>query len=217
MIDLGVRALETAVQAAQNYIKKAEEYSLQDVQRVQNYLQAAHVAITGLEREYDQILVQAKYCQLDQQDQVRELNTRIDNYLTVDKLRPELLKAVTGLSSCRVELQKHADRFLQWPWRRVDRREAVTLFVGLLHELEQYVLKLEEQGLQYRPAGTGVAVASLMEIKRVLNAGKLSYGQKPESLVQVVSTIQEDRSKDHLLDFTVKIQQTIDELITAFR
>jgi len=96
-LEIGKSLLQVFASLAGKYIEKAREYREHDVRACENYLEAARVAITGLEEEYDQILVQAKNCDLGQHDQVRTLQTRIDTYLTVDTLRPKLKDAVTGL------------------------------------------------------------------------------------------------------------------------
>ena len=216
MIELGVHALTAAVEAARDYSEKAEQEGIEDVERVQNYLRAAHVAIIGLEREYDQILVQAKYCELDDPDEVKALKERIDKYLTVDELRPELIRAVKGAADWHVELAKNADRFLQLPGVKRGRKRSVAGFGELINTLQKYTIELEKNGLQFRPAGTGVAVESLENIKQHLDFARLDQGH-PKDLIEIVASAQADRTKDGLKDFTEKIQGTLDELIAAFR
>lgn len=217
MFDLGMSALKEATRMAQDYISKAEQLALEDVQCCQNYLRAAQVAIIGLETEYDQILVQAEICELDQLEQVKKLHERIREYLTVDKLRPELLKAVAGLDECSKALQKDAHRFLQWPWIRSNRRTAVTDFATLLQQLVQYLKDLDGRGLAYRPAGTGVAQASLHAILDHLNQRKPFDQSSTRDFSLLINSIQQDRTKDHLLDSTEQIERIINRLLLAFR
>jgi hypothetical protein len=207
---LGSQALTNATDLAVRYVEKARQYAVEDVQRCQNYLMAAGAAIKGLEKEYDQILVQAKHCQVDQPEQVRDLQVRIDNYLTVDELRPELFKAITGLEEYQVVMQRRAERFLQWPWAKANRREAITEFVTLLQSLRDYFAALDEITSPGGP--TGVGASSLLRI-----AGYLQAQPSQEGLVQLVSEMQADRTKAGLMEYTSRIERTINVLLKAFR
>ena len=217
MFDLGMSALKEATRLAQDYIGKAEKLALEDVERCQNYLRAAQVAIIGLETEYDQIIVQAEICELDQPEQVRQLRERIREYLMVDKLRPELQKAVAGLDECRKALQKDANRFLQWPWTKKNRQVAVTEFADLLQQLVQYLKELDSRDLEYRQAGTGVAQASLHAIMGWLSYGAPTDQSRSKGFSQLINSIQQDRTKDRLLDSTERIERIINRLLLAFR
>ena len=216
--EIGKSVLEVFAALAGKYIEKAREYKEQDIRACENYLEAARIAITGLEEEYDQILVQAKNCDLGQADQIRALKTRVDAYLTVDILRPKLQDAIVGLGQCRDALRKNAEGFLLWLWPplKEKRQEAIAKFDELLQELEEYLKKLDEEGLKYLRAGTGVGVATLQKIQDYLDT-RPQGNIDPYGLARRVSEFQRDPSKDHLMDHIKRIRETIHALRYAFR
>jgi len=128
------------------YLKEAKQYTKEDVRACQANLKAANDAIVALEAEYDLILVQAKIADLDKDDEVDRLSGHIESFLTVDKLRPLLQEAVSELKGCHDSLLKHADRFLQWPWKVDDREDAVNEFTVLLEKLDRYLTELARPG-----------------------------------------------------------------------
>ena len=225
---LGPYAAKMATEVARDYNHKAQQYKQDDVRRWQNYLEAASIAIKGLEVEYDQILAEARDC-LNQPERTDEVISRIENYLTVDNLRTELGKAITGLNNSREVLQRRAESLQWWPWgKSKDRQEAVRKFNGLLKDLEEYYRQLEEQGLKHRPAGSGVAVLPLREIQSSLRDIRQEYLQvsashadlpqsKQNDFIKVVEEGQADRTKDNLLTYTRRIQAVIDDMAQLFR
>jgi hypothetical protein len=217
-IELGKHVIKVATEVANEYIKKAQQYKEQDIRSFENYLEAARVAITGLEEEYDQILVQAKNCELDKPEQIKALNERIDAYLKVDSLRPKLQDSIVGLTKCREALQKNAEGFFLWFWPQVreKRQEALAEFDKLLVDLEKYLRALDEEGLKYRKAGTGVGVATLGEIQFYLGS-RLQVDGNPYGLALLVSQFERDPSKDHLMDYIKRIRETIHDIRNAFR
>src|SRR5215813_11878759 len=217
-IGIGKSVLQFFATLAGKHIEKAREYKEQDIRACENYLEAARIAITGLEEEYDQILVQAKNCDLEQPDQIRELKTRIDAYLTVDILRPKLKDAVVGLALCRERLRANAEGFLLWFWPplKEKRQEAIAKFDKLLQDLEEYLSKLDDEGLKYLKAGTGVGVMTLLEIQNYLDF-RPQGNIDPHGLARRVSEFQRDPSKGHLMDYIGRIRETIHALRNAFR
>jgi hypothetical protein len=216
--EIGKSVLQVFATLAGKYIEKAREFREQDIRACENYLEAARISINGLEEEYDQILVQAKNCDLSRAEQIRALKIRIDAYLTVDILRPKLQDAVVGLALCREALRKNAEGFLLWLWPplKEKRREAIAKFNALLKDLEQYLKELDEEGLKYLKAGTGVGVMTLREIQDYLDsrpAGNID----PYGLARRVSQFQRDPSKDHLMNYTKRIRETIHALRSAFK
>src|SRR5437763_15283588 len=95
--EIGITALEKAFDLVKDYRDKAQQEKLEDIKRCQDYLHAVQEAIKGLENEYDEILIQAEVCDLNQPQQVAALQQRISDYLFVDKLRTELVRAIAGL------------------------------------------------------------------------------------------------------------------------
>jgi hypothetical protein len=221
---LGPRALDIAVTLVEEHINRAQEWAEQDVESCRSYLAAVHTAIAGLEAEYDQILEQARNCNLDDLEQIQQLNMRIGNYLDVDRLRPLLWRATAGLEQRSDALKENADRFGQWPWAKIDRQAAVKEFALLLDELVGYQEALEQEGLQHRPAGTGVAVMSLQRIQKFLNSFRsqqqfhVGHEKKGQTdLVQLVDEFKRDRTKDGLRKYTERIETVLFRLEKAFR
>jgi len=214
---LGAFSLDLAVQAAKNHIETAKQYTVQDIEFCRNYLEAARIAINGLEMEYDQILVQAKYTNLEQSEQIANLIQRLESYLRIDKLRPELLRATTGLDDCQKELENESQKFLQWPWKKNNREKAVKDFTFILKDLKQYLEDLDGAAFEHRVAGSGVGVVSLNRLLDRLKYISLEPLSGRSNFIQLVNEIEQDRTKDNLLSYTVRIEQSIQKLLRAFR
>lgn len=210
-------AIDLAVQAAKNHIKMAKQYTSQDVEFCLNYLEAARDAIQGLEKEYDQILVQAKNTNLEQPNQVENLIQRIDSYLKIDKLRPELLGAIIGLDDCLKALENKSKKLLQWPWKKSNREKAVKDFASLLRDIKQYLEDLDGAAFQHRGAGSGVGVLPLNRLLMQLRYMNLNPLSGRGSFIELVNEFEQDRTKDNLLGYTAKIEQSIQKLLRAFR
>src|SRR5215472_3374768 len=145
MVDPIVSILVTkAVETAQNKLNEAQQFTAQNVQRCQSYLEAARAAIDGLEAEYGAILSLAKMSDLNPVEEKKDLYKRLDAYLYEEHLRPLLRKSVSGLQACHDALQANADQFLQWPWLKPDRQKAVADFTDLLQDLLRYLYKLDD-------------------------------------------------------------------------
>lgn len=209
-------AIDQALQAIKAAINRAQQHQAQDIEYCKGYLDAASLAIEGLEREYDEILNQAANCDLSQPDQTQSLSTRIDNYLYVDKLRPELLKAVAGLLECRAALMQHSENILRWPWTNPNREQALFEFDELVERLGDYLLKLDREGFKYRKARTGIGVSSLEKIKDFIASKDLRQNAN-NGLRTVIDEIRQDRTKDNLLTYTLDIKTTFHHLEQAFR
>ena len=209
----------SALKAIADHLSEAKQYSKEDVRSCQAYLNAANEAIVALEAAFDLILVQAKITNLDADDEVDQLYGHIETYLTVDKYRPKLMEAVAGLKGCREALVKHADTFLQWPWKKDDRQEAVKEFSSLLGSLELYLNALAQKGFHNDISGVGAP--SLVKIQvalREYQAQKRMQGTADRvAFLQLIQEIQKNRSKDFLMDRIDEIQITIRKLTQAFR
>lgn len=213
---LGEFALDKAVEMARDYARKAEGYITEDLEFCISYLAVTRVAIQGLEEEYDQILAVAKSCDLQDATAAMDLQRRINTYLHVDRLRPELGRALAGLRATHSAMKEHADHFLQWPWAKPDRRAAVAEFATLLRDLEGYLRELDAMGLQYRAAGTGVGIKWLQEMGPFLSGNPL-HPNPYAAWAELVDAALADRSKDNLLRYTTRIEMTIQMLRRAFR
>ena len=217
-LEFGKSVLPAISRLASEYIEKAREYKEHDIRACEYYLEAARTAIDGLEAEYDQILVQAKHCDLGHPEQIKTLRERTDTYLKVDLLRPKLQDAVIGLGLCRKALQKSTEGFHLWFWPPLQERreDAIAEFDKLLQDLEKYLEDLNVHGLKDLRSGTGVGAQTLLEIETYLDC-RPQGNIDPYGLARLVSTFQRDPSKDHLMDYIRRIRETTHHLRDAFR
>lgn len=209
---VGQTALGFAVDQAGEHLREARNRRADDAGRCEKYLEAALAAIEGLEREYDEILIAATHVGSDA-DQVASLRRRIDEYLKVDRLRPRLHEAIEGLEFYVAEFTKRSDSYLQWPWKRGDRRRAVKEFGELLERLRGYLRDLDQQGLEYRAAGTGVGIEALIAIQAALAA---PAGLRDEPVGEVASRYQKERNKEVMFDQISRIRRAIEESRRSF-
>jgi hypothetical protein len=208
----GETALSVAADRAADLLRQARERRAEDAARCEKFLEAALVAIEGLEREYDEILVEAGYVR-DDAGRAAALERRIDVYLTVDRLRPRLQEAIDGLEFYRTEFQTRSASYLQWPWRRGDRKRSMEEFARLLSELQEYLKNLDQAGLQYRQAGTGVGIEALFALKRALGAPPAVRAETPDA---VATRYQNARDKEQMFHHITRIRRTIEDLRQTF-
>ena len=207
-------ALNIAADAARNYNKKAAEAKNDLLSRCENYLAAAVEAIKGLEAEYEGLLTQARYCNLKDAGQVQSLQIRLRDYLKVDKLRPELHDAIIGLGKCREELKTWAETRWQRSATKAQREKKLADLDQLLEKLGKYLKNLDECGLQFRKAGTGVGLKWLLQVKEVLDS---KFDMTESRLIGIVAEADKDQTKDKLKDYTEPIRNTIHDIRRAFQ
>ena len=82
-----IRALDRAFSAAERYISNARAIKKGNVAACIEYLRAAQSAITGLETETDEILVEAKLVSQFYWEKRSALYQRIEEYLNRERLR----------------------------------------------------------------------------------------------------------------------------------
>jgi hypothetical protein len=193
---------EAAALAAE-HIKRAGSPAASSAERCIAYLEAAEAAIDGLETEYDELLIEAKFCDLTDPTDREELDKRIERYLHLDILRPQLQKATTGLKTSLNEIRQAYEP-------KVGQRMA-----AVLETLTGYLDDLDQSGLSCRPARTGVAVQPLTEIQGDLRKEKLFTTEGRKLLRNKAETFQRASGKDGLLLRTDEIRQTIESLRLA--
>ena len=96
-----ITALEKALTAAERCISNAQAIKKANVSACVEYLRAAQSAITGLEDEADEILIEAKLVSQFYWEKRIALYERIERYLNRDRLRPLLDQAMQGLRPAR--------------------------------------------------------------------------------------------------------------------
>ena len=209
---LGKTALDVAVDRATDLLRSAKERREEDVARCLGYLDAALAAIEGLEQEYDAILVEAGLVGGDPA-RITALERRIDTYLKVDRLRPRLHDAIVGLDFYCGEFETAAAKFLQWPWKRSDRARAADEFRTLLSSLRDYLRRLEQEGLDFRGAGTGVGIEALVAVKQALHAPPGLRAATPQDIAR---RYQATRDKEPMFDYIGRIRLGAETIRKAF-
>ena len=128
-------------------LEEAKKLNLENVDRCKKDLRIASDAIFALENKYTAILNEARWSDRKNSDEVKALLLSIDNYLTQEHIRPALRGALNDLGLCKTKLEKQKQKFLQWPWKKKKKGQAVDEFVKLLGELEVYYNELAAKGL----------------------------------------------------------------------
>jgi hypothetical protein len=126
-------------------------------------LKAIQDAVSALGRERQEILTDARKCDVQDHEQVSALWLRLDRYLHEDHVRPQLQIAISGLGACREAIEKEAKGIL---WRNHDKDAAVKTFSTTLGELEDVLRGLESN---FYPGGSGMGIHTLRPIDALLS------------------------------------------------
>lgn len=209
----GKKAIDIAVGRIDQLFKEAGEKDRWRVERCEKFLEACSEAIRGLEKEYDEIIVQASICD-ENSDEVKELRSRIKEYLHIDKLRDRLKDAIDGLLFYQDAFEKKAKSILNWPWKREDKKQSANQFSETLKQLNSYLKKLSDQDLPYRPAGTGIGVEALFSI---LNHLDTPVDYQTTSLSELANKYLSERDKEPMFEHISRIRMLIERLHNEFR
>lgn len=188
----GKKATDIAVRKIDQILKDAENTNKWRVERCEKFLEACSEAIRGLEREYDEILVQAGSFE-GSPEEVKYLKDRINEYLNVDKLRDRLGDAIEGLEFYQDAFDQKAKSILNWPWKRKDKKEAAKQFAKTLRELNAYLKKLSGEDLPFRKAGTGIGIEAILSIKSKLD---VNLGNQTAAIKELSEKYLSEREKE---------------------
>ncbi|HEU0055060.1 MAG TPA: hypothetical protein VFQ39_17860, partial [Longimicrobium sp.] len=174
---------------------------------------------------YDRLLVEAKRCDLESEDEIRSVVRQIDEYLTIETRRSALQRAVAGLRQCRQSLEGFADRFLQTPSKRVNRRDTLLTLRSLIRDFEAFLDALESKSTRSDEMElSGVGVVSLLQIRRFLEGardrGRLLGGEVDDDhtvLVRIINEAQRNRDKNRYLKQIADLETVTRRLIQDFR
>jgi hypothetical protein len=135
----------------------------------------------------------------------------------VDRIRPDLRRAIKGLSNCYDDLALMAAQPWQRPKVKGERRATLAQVRQLLRDLTTHLSRLENEGLQHLQAGTGIGIGSLDLILGYVQ-GRPNYPSATASkgLADLVHQIRTERTKDELWALTDTIVDTIEQLHRAF-
>ena len=218
-------ALKILAEEAYKAIKEALEPSTDPVKRCAEFLNAASIAVWGLETDYDDILDQSEVCMLSARDDVVALQKHVLRHLNQDRFLNILKDANRGLMSCRTILQTQTDKIFFRLQKKEERQNAMAALIHTIESLDMYMKKLHED-TQYRSARTGVGLKWLMGIESRLNSALAAHRAPQPDLdelrkiqddfVGYIQQARDDRTKDALRNSTVSIRRTIEELLGAF-
>jgi hypothetical protein len=205
-------ALEKALRAAEDYLKRAEARRSKNAAACVEFLSAAQSSIEGLEAEVDEILVEAKLTARFDWERRPALFQRIDLYLNRDRLRNTLTRATAGVEACLRFLEAQGPGF----FNRQQKAEVTAEVRRLLADLKRY---LEELGsvMGYSPgnfASSGIQVAELLTILDLLQRPADEPGIRDE-VFRVAGDAQQRRQRVGLA-LTSRATSTIQELTVLF-
>ena len=95
-------ALERALTLAEDHLSKAQAVESANIAACVEYLRAVQSAMSGLEDELDEILIETKLVARFYWDKRAALYERIDRYLNRDRLRPLLDQAIQGMNGTKL-------------------------------------------------------------------------------------------------------------------
>ena len=155
---LAAGASDFAASQATELLQQAKHRRADDFGRCEKYLEAAKVAIKGLEEEYTGILIDASHTNGDPA-RIEALKLRLDTYLASERFCPLLHEAIAGLQFYRGKFATHASSFRQWPWKRKDRTAAVKKF-------GKYLIRSRSTLPNSKPKGTVLTMPPKMTARR---------------------------------------------------
>jgi hypothetical protein len=148
----------------------------------------------------------------DDPNAIQQLKRRID-HLSIDQLRTKLSDAKTGLEVYQDVFQKSANSKLAWPWKRVDKEQAVREFTDNLKELDKYLAALNNSDLPFRRSKSGVGQEALHDILRHID--KLP-DCRASSLRKLGEKYRSERDKEPLFERVEQIRSVIEKMQLAF-
>jgi hypothetical protein len=209
-------ALERALLAAEDHLKKANAIKSANIAACVEYLRAAQSAISGLEDEVDEILIEAKMVARFYWEKRDVLYERIDRYLNRDRLRPLLDQAIQGITSCHKFAERDARGFFQ----RAEREEVISEVTRLLGELADYLKSLGGAMAYDREnyaSPSGINMPELLRIQELLlsQPGPADDQHQQTTLAGLVEEIQSRRVRQGL-PLVSESSRIIQELTVVF-
>jgi hypothetical protein len=217
MITTGlVTALEKALKIGNDYLSKAGAIKSANIAACVEYLRATQSAITGLEDEADEILIDAKMVARFHWEKREALCERIESYLNRDRLRPILDQAIEGITSCH----KFAERDWKGFFQRAEKADAVKEALRLLNELCAYLASLKGAMAYSKDnyAGpSGVNIPELLRIQELLLSQPESADDQRRQM-KIAEVVEEAQSRRLRQGFPLVAQSSriIQELTVVF-
>ena len=167
--DIVQTALQTALALVKAHLERAAEQRRQTARACISYLEAAREAIRGLEKEVDEIFVEAMVIGRFESDadHERQLFKRVHSYLNVDRLRPLLSEALNGIDQCHDELVQQANGFFGTNGPRAEAGKAV---LNMLAALQEYLSNLRGSLTYSLDNFMGPSGVNMKELKELSDA-----------------------------------------------
>ena len=209
-------ALERALAITEEHLAKASEVKSANIEACVGFLRAAQSAITGLEDEVDEILIESKMVASFYWDKRAALYERIDRYLNRDRLRPLLGQAIEGIVSCH----KFAERDSKGFFQRAEKADAVVEVQRLLSELSGYLDSLGgamTYSQENYASPSGINMPELIRIQELLLSAPGSAEDQPlrKELAEVVREVQNRRLRQGL-QLVAESSRIIQEITVVF-
>jgi len=167
------RTLRNTAASAGEHPRRARALGTASQQGCNEILLALRETISGLEGEYDEILVQARACISDPQGSIESLLSRVDEMLDSEIVRPKMLEAIGLLANCAqggdVELGKR--------------------LAELQSDLREYRDSLGD-------SGSGPNYTALGRFRTQLRELWLERRLSPKALVLMIEELQSTRTKE---------------------
>jgi hypothetical protein len=210
------KAIDLAIEGATQALTRAKEHDQEDVLYMLGCLEAARIAVWGLAQEREQILSDAAVCDLANEQQSKELSTRIDSYLRQNRLRPILETAIEKLRGCGELLKQRTEKILHWPWwGREDRQVALDEVSALLIELVKFLDGLGNRLKYLNPSGIGAV--QLLGLEQALEYRNLDFQHARLLVTAAVNEARNDFTNREWLDLTIRMEAIAMTLRLAFR
>ena len=205
-------AIDKALGLALELLHQARQEQRAVVDRAIKFLEASRYAIEGLEKEYEEILVACQSLEANS-TQTRILSERIGNYLHVDKLKRVIEDSVVGLEEYINPLDELANSMIQWPWKSGERINAAREFRDHIGDLKNYLTRLVQHELEFRPAGTGLWAAELNQLRNALDSRIIQDLNTVRTLADSFLSEKRQAPEDELLAVS---RRTIEKVLLAF-
>jgi hypothetical protein len=214
MSNLASTALSKALGIASEHLKSVREVERENISGCLKFLEAASAAVTGLESEVDEILIDAKTIGRFGWDNEHRgvLHRRLDSYLNKSQLQDVLNQAVHGLDACLQAASRDAAGFFQLPRVREDKLEATDALLELLSQLRGYLRSLSDVSGENFIGPSGLNLPELLSLQRALTGS-------PDGREDVIRIAEECqiRRRRHGIALVGNITRMTRELINAFR
>ena len=215
-LEIGLKtALELAWAAATDHLSKARAVKSANIAACVEYLRAAQSAITGLEDEADEILVEAKMVALFFWDKRAALYERIDSYLTRDRLRPLLDQAIKGIDSCRKFAERDSEGFFSGRTEKADVVAEVRRLLDQLHDYMASLGSMMDLSRENYVSPSGISMPRLLDIQERLKQPDSTHDHRRSELVTLVKEVQRGRVKPGL-PLVADCVRVIQELTVVF-